>query len=230
MSDTVCVFFARLHVITTPDPLRRYEAGQGTIVGIAGIGGLGQMGIKLAKAMGCTRALSVSHFRLQFGSRIVVCGVSAMHIYCRQSLSALVSLRVSTVLSLHSIPTLCGVVSLLAHPRRVLVLSVSMCPRLFRCHTGQVTAITRSAEKGAFALKCGADRVLLVSDAAAMAAAQSTFDLILNTIPISHDYEVWAHTNQTEEISPNLLYSVPIFFLANWAKQILSLHTSAWLL
>ncbi len=38
------------------DPLRRYEATKGTRVGIVGIGGLGQMGIKLAKALGCTCA------------------------------------------------------------------------------------------------------------------------------------------------------------------------------
>ncbi len=38
------------------DPLRRYEATKGTRVGIVGIGGLGQMGVKLAKALGCTCA------------------------------------------------------------------------------------------------------------------------------------------------------------------------------
>ena len=38
--------------ITTWSPLRNWHAGQGKKVGIVGIGGLGHMGIKLAKAMG----------------------------------------------------------------------------------------------------------------------------------------------------------------------------------
>mmetsp|Transcript_82760 Transcript_82760/g.229753 ORF Transcript_82760/g.229753 Transcript_82760/m.229753 type:complete len:449 (-) Transcript_82760:327-1673(-) len=39
--------------ITMYDPLKAQGAGPGTMVGIAGLGGLGVMGIKLAKAMGC---------------------------------------------------------------------------------------------------------------------------------------------------------------------------------
>lgn len=38
--------------ITTYSPLRHWNAGPGKVVGVAGIGGLGHMGIKLAKAMG----------------------------------------------------------------------------------------------------------------------------------------------------------------------------------
>lgn len=38
--------------ITTYSPLRHWNAGPGKTVGIAGIGGLGHMGVKLAKAMG----------------------------------------------------------------------------------------------------------------------------------------------------------------------------------
>ena len=38
--------------ITTYSPLRRWRAGPGTRVGVVGIGGLGHMGIKLARAMG----------------------------------------------------------------------------------------------------------------------------------------------------------------------------------
>lgn len=40
--------------ITVWDPLRKSQAGPGTKVGIVGLGGLGVMGIKLAKALGCT--------------------------------------------------------------------------------------------------------------------------------------------------------------------------------
>jgi len=38
--------------ITMYDPMKKYGVKQGTEVGIVGLGGLGQMGIKLAKAMG----------------------------------------------------------------------------------------------------------------------------------------------------------------------------------
>ncbi|MGV0937871.1 NAD(P)-dependent alcohol dehydrogenase [Empedobacter falsenii] len=38
--------------ITTWSPLRHWNVGEGTKVGIVGIGGLGHMGVKLAKAMG----------------------------------------------------------------------------------------------------------------------------------------------------------------------------------
>jgi uncharacterized zinc-type alcohol dehydrogenase-like protein len=38
--------------ITTYSPLRRYGVGKGHKVGIVGLGGLGHMGVKLARAMG----------------------------------------------------------------------------------------------------------------------------------------------------------------------------------
>ena len=37
--------------VTLFDPLRRYGAGPGKSIAIVGIGGLGQMGIKIAKVM-----------------------------------------------------------------------------------------------------------------------------------------------------------------------------------
>ena len=40
--------------VTLYDPLRKYGATTGTKVGIVGVGGLGQMGIGIAKALGCT--------------------------------------------------------------------------------------------------------------------------------------------------------------------------------
>ena len=94
--------------VTLFDPLRRYNAKEGTRVGIVGIGGLGQMGVKLAKALGCV-----------------------------------------------------------------------------------VTAITRSETKGQFARKIGAEKVLLSSSSADMSAAAGSLDLILNTIPIEHDFNAY---------------------------------------
>src|SRR5919107_5942164 len=38
--------------ITTYSPLRRFEVGEGTRVGVVGLGGLGHMGVKLAASMG----------------------------------------------------------------------------------------------------------------------------------------------------------------------------------
>ncbi len=50
-----------------------------------------------------------------------------------------------------------------------------------------VTVISRSAGKADDALALGADRVLISTDDAAMAAAANAFDLIVDTIPVRHD-------------------------------------------
>lgn len=39
--------------VTLYDPLRRYGATKGTKVAIVGLGGLGTIGVQIAKAMGC---------------------------------------------------------------------------------------------------------------------------------------------------------------------------------
>lgn len=52
-----------------------------------------------------------------------------------------------------------------------------------------VVMITTSPEKGNDAKKLGADEVLISRDAEAMAAAKSSFDFLLNTIPVGHDTE-----------------------------------------
>ncbi|CRG91814.1 NADP-dependent alcohol dehydrogenase 6 [Talaromyces islandicus] len=46
--------------VTVFSPLRKYGAGPGKSVGIVGIGGLGHLGILLAKAMGCSRVVAIS--------------------------------------------------------------------------------------------------------------------------------------------------------------------------
>ena len=90
--------------ITTYSPLRTWNAGPGSRVGVIGLGGLGHMAVKLAVGLGA-----------------------------------------------------------------------------------DVTVISRSAGKTADALALGADRVLISTDGAAMAAAASSFDLIIDTIPVRHD-------------------------------------------
>ncbi|MCO5064264.1 MAG: NAD(P)-dependent alcohol dehydrogenase [Rhizobiaceae bacterium] len=90
--------------ITTYSPLRTWNVGPGSRVGVIGLGGLGHMAVKLAVGLGA-----------------------------------------------------------------------------------DVTVISRTDAKTADALALGADRVLVSGDAAAMAAAENAFDLIIDTIPVRHD-------------------------------------------
>ncbi|HWA43485.1 MAG TPA: NAD(P)-dependent alcohol dehydrogenase [Hypericibacter adhaerens] len=90
--------------ITTYSPLRTWDVGPGSRVGVIGLGGLGHMAVKLAAAMG-------------------------------------------------------------AH----------------------VTVMSRTGDKKADALALGADRLLISTDKEAMAKAQSSFDLIIDTVPVKHD-------------------------------------------
>jgi alcohol dehydrogenase (NADP+) len=90
--------------ITCYSPLRHWRVGKGQKVGVIGLGGLGHLGIKLAKALGA-----------------------------------------------------------------------------------EVTMITTSPEKGKDARRLGADDVLLSPDPDAMARANSTFDFLLDTVPVGHD-------------------------------------------
>jgi uncharacterized zinc-type alcohol dehydrogenase-like protein len=92
--------------ITMYDPLKKLGARPGTRVGIVGLGGLGVMGIKLAKALGCT-----------------------------------------------------------------------------------VTAISRKPAKQHIATQCEADCFILSSDGSQMSAARGSLHIILNTIPVYHDYD-----------------------------------------
>jgi len=92
--------------ITTYSPLRTWNVGPGSRVGVVGLGGLGHMAVKLAVGMGA-----------------------------------------------------------------------------------EVTVLSRSNDKGADALALGASRLLVSSDADAMAAAGSAFDLIIDTVPVKHALE-----------------------------------------
>jgi uncharacterized zinc-type alcohol dehydrogenase-like protein len=90
--------------VTTYSPLRLWGAGKGTTVGIVGFGGLGQMALKLARAMGA-----------------------------------------------------------------------------------DVTVVTTSDGKRAEALRLGASEVILSTDKKQMESAGNRLDLVLSTIPSSHD-------------------------------------------
>ena len=54
-----------------------------------------------------------------------------------------------------------------------------------------VTMITTTPEKGEDARKLGADDVIVSTDAAAMRAAATRFEFILNTIPVSHEIDTY---------------------------------------
>lgn len=64
-----------------------------------------------------------------------------------------------------------------------------MAIKLARAMGAHVVMITRSEAKGEDAKLLGADEVLLVSDAKAMAQGRDSFDFLLNTIPVGHDVD-----------------------------------------
>jgi len=51
----------------------------------------------------------------------------------------------------------------------------------------KVTVLSRSKDKASDALALGADQLLVSTDSEAMAKAQSSFDLIIDTVPVKHD-------------------------------------------
>jgi len=93
--------------VTMYDPMRRYGVTAGTKVGIVGLGGLGQLGVKIARALGAT-----------------------------------------------------------------------------------VTVLSKSQSKRPLALRLGAREFVCTEDRDQMREAHGTMDIILNTIPVAHDY--WA--------------------------------------
>ncbi len=94
--------------ITTYSPLRTWNVGPGSRVGVVGLGGLGHMAVKLASAMGA-----------------------------------------------------------------------------------EVTVISRSESRGLEARRLGADRLLVSGDADAMAKAANSLDLIIDTVPVKHDINIY---------------------------------------
>jgi uncharacterized zinc-type alcohol dehydrogenase-like protein len=97
--------------ITTWSPLRHWSVGEGSHAAVVGLGGLGHMGLKLAKALGA-----------------------------------------------------------------------------------EVTLFTRSPGKEADARRLGADRIVISTDPTQMAAVKGRFDLIIDTVPMSHDINPYMPT------------------------------------
>ncbi|ABR75443.1 hydroxyacid dehydrogenase [Actinobacillus succinogenes] len=97
--------------ITTYSPLKHWNVGKGSKVGVVGLGGLGHMAVKLAKAMGA-----------------------------------------------------------------------------------EVTLFTRSAGKSDDAFRLGASRVVLSTDEAQMKEVANTFDVIIDTVPYTHDLKPYIPT------------------------------------
>ena len=62
-----------------------------------------------------------------------------------------------------------------------------MAVKLAAAMGAHVTVLSRTADKQQDALDLGADALLVSSDAAAMQAAGSSFDVIINTVPVKHD-------------------------------------------
>ncbi|MFC4653924.1 NAD(P)-dependent alcohol dehydrogenase [Rheinheimera marina] len=67
-----------------------------------------------------------------------------------------------------------------------------MAVKLAHAMGAEVTAISRSTSKEAESKAMGAKGILASSDPAAMAAAASSFDLIIDTAPVKHDVSVYA--------------------------------------
>ncbi|GKQ45586.1 hypothetical protein PSTH1771_21895 [Pseudomonas syringae pv. theae] len=62
-----------------------------------------------------------------------------------------------------------------------------MAVKLAVAMSAQVTVLGRTDAKAADARKLGAQTFLVSADEAAMAAAQASFDFILDTVPVKHD-------------------------------------------
>ncbi|QJU58296.1 NAD(P)-dependent alcohol dehydrogenase [Sphingomonas sp. AP4-R1] len=62
-----------------------------------------------------------------------------------------------------------------------------MAVKLAKAMKAEVTVISRTDSKKQDALTLGADTLLVSSDEAAMASAASSFDLIIDTVPVKHD-------------------------------------------
>jgi uncharacterized zinc-type alcohol dehydrogenase-like protein len=62
-----------------------------------------------------------------------------------------------------------------------------MAVKLAAAMGADVTVLSRTKDKEADALALGADRLLVSSDTEAMAQAASSFDLIIDTVPVKHD-------------------------------------------
>ena len=70
--------------------------------------------------------------------------------------------------------------------------------KLAKALGAEVTLFTRSQGKEADARRLGADRIVLSTDGAQMAAVKGRFDLIVDTVPYVHDLNPYLPTLATE--------------------------------
>jgi D-arabinose 1-dehydrogenase-like Zn-dependent alcohol dehydrogenase len=150
--------------ITMYDPLVKLGAADAPKrVGIVGLGGLGVMGIKLAKALGCTvtaisRCASAARARPR----------TYMHVMSRHDM--LGHARCARV-------SACGATPLLTFDRAA----------LGGAGLRLGGAARRSSNKEKFAKSHGADTFIATSETAQLKAAAGSLDIILNTIPVYHE-------------------------------------------
>jgi len=130
--------------ITTWSPLRHWKVGPASKVAVVGLGGLGHMGLKLAKALGA-----------------------------------------------------------------------------------EVTLFTRSPGKEADARRLGADRVVLSTDEAQMAAVAGRFDLIIDTVPYVHDVNPYMPTLATGGTLVLVGYLGPLDPMLNSAPLVMNRNAVA---
>ncbi|CAN7169818.1 NAD(P)-dependent alcohol dehydrogenase [Pararhizobium sp. LjRoot238] len=66
-----------------------------------------------------------------------------------------------------------------------------MAVKLASAMGAEVTVLSRTNDKAEDAKTLGADRLLISTDEKAMAEAQSSFDLIIDTVPVKHDIDLY---------------------------------------
>ena len=158
--------------ITMYSPLNRHVKGKkNQRVGIVGFGGLGHMGVKIAKAMG---AEGMSSLSLSLSLPIYLSLSIAVYTFLSLSLSLYIYLSFSFSILSHS------------HPFSPSSLSLSLSPHTQHTTHNTVTVFSRSNKKEEAASKLGANLVIH-TDGRSIASLRRTYDVIIDTVSSSHD-------------------------------------------
>ena len=72
-----------------------------------------------------------------------------------------------------------------------------------------VTVISHSESKKAFATECGADHFITSSRPSDMEGARKSLDLILNTIPVMHDYTSYVENKKNWKKNKDIVLAYP---------------------
>lgn len=72
-----------------------------------------------------------------------------------------------------------------------------------------VTVISHSGSKKAFATECGADHFITSSRPSDMEGARKSLDLILNTIPVMHDYTSYVENKTNWKKNKDIVLAYP---------------------